>query len=264
MTNKTIYVPDAPNVKFYHYTYIISHLETNKHYIGVRTSKVDPNLDLGVKYFSSSTDRQFKAELRKNPTAFKFQIIEIWGSRKDALLHEIDLHALYEVGISPEFYNIRRATSSGFDMLGAKHSDAARTKISAAHKGRALSIEHRAKISAASKGRALSIEHRAKISAAHKGKKRSEEHSAKIAAALKNPSQETRAKISAAQRGKKLSEQARQNISVASKGKSKSEAHREAMRKPKTEEHIKNSQAAMAKNRLARLEAQMATTTHIE
>jgi hypothetical protein len=51
---------------------------------------------------------------------------------------------------------------------------------------------------------------------------------------------------------------------VASKGKSKSEAHREAMRKPKPEEHIKNSQAAMAKNRLARLEAQMATTTHIE
>jgi hypothetical protein len=50
------------------------------------------------------------------------------------------------------------------------HSPETRAKISAAHKGKALSPEHRARISAARKGRPCSPETRAKIAAALKGR----------------------------------------------------------------------------------------------
>jgi group I intron endonuclease len=64
-------------------------------------------------------------------------------------------------------------------------SAATRKKLSAAHKGRALSPEHRAKTSAANKGKSLSPEHRAKIGAAHLGMTRSPEACANIGAAKK-------------------------------------------------------------------------------
>lgn len=46
-------------------------------------------------------------------------------------------------------------------------------KISAAHRGKVLTADHRAKLSAAHTGKSLSAEHRANIGKAHLGKKRS-------------------------------------------------------------------------------------------
>ena len=43
----------------YYYVYRITNKLLNKHYYGSRGSKIEPKLDLGIKYFSSSTDKNF-------------------------------------------------------------------------------------------------------------------------------------------------------------------------------------------------------------
>ena len=44
----------------FHYVYEIEEIPTNKKYIGSRSSILLPEEDLGFKYFSSSTDKDFK------------------------------------------------------------------------------------------------------------------------------------------------------------------------------------------------------------
>jgi group I intron endonuclease len=107
-----------------------------------------------------------------------------------------------------------------FGATGYKHTEEARSKISAAHKGRVASSETRKKMSAWQIGKVVSPETRAKISAAHTGKKHSAEHIAKAAAArtgLKR-SQESIAKVALWHTGKKRSAETRAKISAAAKG----------------------------------------------
>jgi hypothetical protein len=66
-------------------------------------------------------------------------------------------------------------------MLGRKHSEETRAKMSAAHTGKPKSAEHAAKVGASHKGRKLSANHIEKLSAAHKGKIISPETRAKLA-----------------------------------------------------------------------------------
>lgn len=67
-------------------------------------------------------------------------------------------------------------------MLNATPSH--REKISAAHRGKKLTIEHRSKLSAAKKGKSLRPEHVAKIAAANTGKRRSPEFCEKMRAMM--------------------------------------------------------------------------------
>lgn len=102
--------------------------------------------------------------------------------------------------------------------LGKSHTETARAKMSASHKGRPLSDATKAKMSATrtglGAGRTVSEEARAKMSAAKKGRPGrplSEDTKAKISAARKlrayvRPSDETRAKMSAAQKLRRTSE----------------------------------------------------------
>ena len=55
--------------------------------------------------------------------------------------------------------------------LGAKHTDEAKKRMSAAHKGKVFPEEQRKKMSAAAKGRPKSEEHRRKIGEANSGEK---------------------------------------------------------------------------------------------
>jgi group I intron endonuclease len=105
------------------------------------------------------------------------------------------------------------------------HCEATRAKISAAHKDKPKSDEHRTKIGAAHKGRkrTLTAEWRAKLSAAGKGRSLSLEARAKLSAALKGrkgkpQSSEARAKLSAAHKGKPKSDEHRAKISAARTG----------------------------------------------
>jgi hypothetical protein len=105
----------------YHYVYRISNRLTGMHYYGVRTSKVQPKLDLGIKYFSSLTSKEgkeFKLDQNINPTSYKYKIIRIFGSRLLAVEHEILLHAKFNVKSHKKFYNKSNQTTIGFDVAG--------------------------------------------------------------------------------------------------------------------------------------------------
>lgn len=95
-------------------------------------------------------------------------------------------------------------------MKGKTHTEAARAKISAAQKGRTVSLETRARMIAAQRARTSwptghthTPEARERIGAAHRGK---------------TVSEETRSKISTANKGRRLSDETRARISEASKG----------------------------------------------
>ena len=81
----------------YNYVYRITNKDNNKHYYGVRSSKVEPKLDLGIKYFSSSTDKEFINEQKANKDKFKYKIIKIFDDRLDANKFESELHKKFEV-----------------------------------------------------------------------------------------------------------------------------------------------------------------------
>lgn len=98
----------------FHYVYRITNTIENKHYYGVRTSKVEPKLDLGFKYFSSSTDKEFIQEQKSHPEKFKYKIVQRVSTRVEALNLEIKLHHKFNVDINLKFYNKARQTSTGF------------------------------------------------------------------------------------------------------------------------------------------------------
>lgn len=154
---------------------------------------------------------------------FEFTILE--ECTKDELLKR---EQIYLDKYFNDEKNINIALVASNPMLGRKHSNEARAKMSAWQIGRVMSADARAKMSHSWKLRASdSDETRAKKSASSKGKPKSAEHRAKISAAakLRPPvSAETRAKLSAAQLGKTASAETRAKISMAGKLRYKREA----------------------------------------
>ena len=98
----------------YHYVYRITNTDINKHYYGSRTSKLHPKEDLGLYYFSSSTDKEFIKEQKSNPHIFKYKVVKICVTRDKATSMEISLHKRFNVGNNPNFYNIVIQSSSFF------------------------------------------------------------------------------------------------------------------------------------------------------
>ena len=173
----------------YHYVYRITNLVEKKHYYGKRSSKCDPKLDLGIKYFSSSKDKDFKADQKNNPQNYKYKIIGIFPTAELALSKEIKFHFKLEVDINPNFYNRSKQTSSKFyfDSTGIIRSEEQKEKISKAHKGRKHSSEHTenwkiSMIGKTNKGKPMSEEQKEKISKALKGRKHTVEHIEKYSA----------------------------------------------------------------------------------
>jgi hypothetical protein len=89
----------------YHYTYQITNIEENKHYIGKRSCYILPEKDLGKQYFSSSTCKQFIEDQKLNPSKFIYKIFQIFDTKKEAITHESYLHKLYNVWHNLEYYN---------------------------------------------------------------------------------------------------------------------------------------------------------------
>lgn len=132
------------NTKKFHYVYRITNIKLNKHYYGVRSSSIEPSKDLGIKYFSSSSDQEFKNDQRNNPQDYKYKIVSIFNSRKDAISHEIKLHSRFNVGSNELFYNKSKQTSTKWDTTGITFtlSKEARNKISKALKNKPKSKGH--------------------------------------------------------------------------------------------------------------------------
>lgn len=101
--------------KKYHYTYQITEISTNKKYIGVRSSFNKPEKDLGINYFSSSSNKDFIKRQKENKNNYHYKILNVFKSRKDAQLNEIELHKQYNVDENQEFYNIVKSSHIGLD-----------------------------------------------------------------------------------------------------------------------------------------------------
>jgi hypothetical protein len=203
--------------KMNHYVYRITNKVEQKHYYGVRGCNVEPTLDLGIKYFSSSTDKDFRDDQKNHPENYKYKIVRICSNREEAGALEKKLHEKFNVGINESFYNRAKQTSTGFDFSGVKHTPEAKRKMSEAKKGEnnpnfgtTQTPEHRQKLSEANKGKKRTPETRQKMSEAAKGVPKSDEHRQKISEAQKGENNHNF--------GKEVSPETRQKLSEANKG----------------------------------------------
>ena len=158
----------------YHYVYRITNTVENKHYYGKRSSKIVPALDIGIRYFSSSLDKDFIKDQKENPQNYKYKVVSTYGSCKEALLKEVKLHNKFDVGKSDKFYNRSKQSSNYFsyNWLGIKQSKEHIAARVSAKKGVPLGPmkeDHKLKISNALKGREFSEEHKDKLKISQKG-----------------------------------------------------------------------------------------------
>lgn len=128
----------------YHYVYRITNIKLKKHYYGSRSSNVKPNKDIGVLYFSSSTDSDFIEDQNINPKNYKYKVVSIFDNKKDAISLEVRLHDYFDVATNENFYNKSKQTTSAWDTTGTTFSlsEEAKSKISKALKGKPKSKKH--------------------------------------------------------------------------------------------------------------------------
>lgn len=129
----------------YFYVYRISNIVSNKHYYGSMVSSLLPKLDLGIKYFSSSYDKEFKQEQKDHPTRFKYKIVKICKDNVEKQLFEAYIHNRFDVCSNLCFYNKVKQTIEGFDSTGHNYN-----------KGRTLTEETKHKLKVALTGRIVS------------------------------------------------------------------------------------------------------------
>ena len=96
-----------------HYTYLLSSTTQEKYYIGVRSCTYTPSSDP----YKGSSKSMTKAD---KDTCTK-TILKEFNTRKEALEHEVELHAKYNVKDNPLFWNNANQTSTKFDWSGKKH-----------------------------------------------------------------------------------------------------------------------------------------------
>ena len=104
--------------KKYHYTYLITERSTNKKYIGVRSSSIEPSQDIGIKYFSSSSDKSFIKRQKQYPNDYEYIVLSVHNDRKSANEKEIELHKEYNVSSSSDYYNKANASATSFNPIG--------------------------------------------------------------------------------------------------------------------------------------------------
>ena len=92
----------------------------NKHYYGFRGTFLNPEDDIGVKYFSSSSDKDFIKDQKENPEKYKYKIIIRTHDKTLAQSFEIKLHKYFMVGTNDNFYN--RATQTHIALIGTRET----------------------------------------------------------------------------------------------------------------------------------------------
>ena len=200
---------------------------------------------IGVNYFTSSRNKEFRNKFKTDPSQFEIKIIGVFADAEACVLQE---NIFIKDNIKNHFCINRHYVIGGkiqFSRTDIKQSQETRRKISLASKGKCLSEETKRKMDEARRN--MTKEERKnisdKISKGNKGKKRSEEFKRKISEVHKGKivSEETRLKISLSNKGKKHgckgyvpSEEARLKISKGNKGKKRSEETRRKMALAKT------------------------------
>lgn len=102
------------------YTYRITNIVENKHYYGFRGTLLNPEDDIGVVYFSSSSNKNFIKEQKEYPERYKYKIIIKTRIKSIAQRFEIKLHKYFKVGTNDNFYN--RATQTHTALIGTRNT----------------------------------------------------------------------------------------------------------------------------------------------
>ncbi len=102
----------------FHCVYKINNLINEKMYIGKHSSKTPSIENIGITYFSSSADKDFIKDQKKNPLNYSYDILGIFTSSNLAIKFEIWCHNHYDVGANSLYYNRAKQTSIGFDTTG--------------------------------------------------------------------------------------------------------------------------------------------------
>lgn len=102
-------------MKKYHYTYKVTLEETGQFYIGVRSSKLEPELD--VKYKGSMVSWKVDKKLLKK------EIIEVYDSREEANEDEFQLIEIEKIQLKNNLCMNAHIPSKGFCMNGIKWTD---------------------------------------------------------------------------------------------------------------------------------------------
>lgn len=100
------------------YVYQIEHIHTGRYYIGVRSTNLLPEDDLGKKYFSSSRDKEFIKDQKESNHHYKYKVLKNFDNRDDADNYEMRLHGEKQVHLDPNSYNRAMNSSSGFSTVG--------------------------------------------------------------------------------------------------------------------------------------------------
>ena len=106
----------------YHYVYRISCRSTNQHYYGVRSSKIEPELDVVVYRSSSRVVHQYIKTYGIDN--FKFKVLKLFSTRVDAMAYECFLHEKFNVDSNPKFMNLsrNRSTRAFYSAPGEKNN----------------------------------------------------------------------------------------------------------------------------------------------
>ena len=173
----------------YHYTYLIANIETDIKYIGVHSCNRAEDA-IGVKYFSSSTDKEFIREQKEHPERFEYEILAMFDTREEAMKDEESRHAEIDVARSPEYYNLCNApyNFSTYGKVSVKDKDGKNFSVLRDDPrylsgelvfvcvDRKLKEETKAKISESLKGKSHLEETKKKMSDMRKGVSKSENH----------------------------------------------------------------------------------------
>lgn len=209
--------------------YAIINLINNKVYVGCTTTSLKTRWKKHINAAKENSKYMIqKAIFKYNFSNFEMIMLEIFSSKENMLAGEIKWIDYLQTYNSPHGYN-ETAGGECF-MLGRKHSEESKRKMSLAAKGKLKSIAHRRALSEANKGNTLSQESRLKLSQTLKdikhrvGVRASDKTRDKLSKSHvgKKHSGETKKKMSESGKKKVFSDEHKSNLSKALKGKNRS------------------------------------------
>lgn len=188
----------------YHYTYRITNTKERMYYYGVHSCDCLPKEEIGIIYHGSSKRKEFIDDQKQNPQDYKYKVLKLFPTRKEAVEHEIFLHAKFNVKCHKQFYNDANQTSTGFDTTGkANYLD---------ENGERVFLTREEAFERGLKGVPKTEEHKAKLAALYEGKTFEEIHGVEKA-------KEVKQSISKAQIGiSRITPEGRRQLSIKKTG----------------------------------------------
>lgn len=92
----------------YYYVYKITQKDTGMFYIGKRVSKLPPNEDLGIKYFSSTYNKVLKHSIKTFPDKYEFKVLKECDSDNESAILEANLLKEVNAEDNPMCFNQAR------------------------------------------------------------------------------------------------------------------------------------------------------------